>query len=340
MKKTILILLLILLSFSIFAEIITQEFYSIPNKDGQLFHHYLSGNIMPRITAADARIGDEYDSFAGTRACSRAFLSYPIPANCDSLLAEGYALTHAEMRVFIGSSTGNNLVPHTYPIYDGNEPGVSEFTTYIERVALGDSLVIEDWDTPALSSPYVWLTEETFVDTVCLIDSVYYTYFDATQEVLNTIEEDREVLSLRIRLYPDADYDEFTDAMEINTGDLFNIILEYQDWSLIGRVPKITYTFDNNPQSNEELTQPDISLYNQYPNPFNQQINFKSKENGKLQIFNIKGQLVKTLTITPNVEIKWDGKDEKGSPIPVGVYLSRLTTESIITKPRKFLFWK
>ena len=84
--------------------------------------------------------------------------------------------------------------------------------------------------------------------------------------------------------------------------------------------------------SNEEVIQlNEINLYN-YPNPFNPEtkIVFNLLEEGdvKLEIFNIKGQKVKTLmdcyTSPGEFELIWDGKDDNNLQVGSGVYFYQL----------------
>ena len=76
------------------------------------------------------------------------------------------------------------------------------------------------------------------------------------------------------------------------------------------------------------------SLGNNYPNPFNPQttISFNLHENNfvKLEIFNIRGQLVKTL-ISDNYNAGvhsaiWNGIDNRNNPVGSGIYLYKLET--------------
>jgi len=77
-----------------------------------------------------------------------------------------------------------------------------------------------------------------------------------------------------------------------------------------------------------------FQLNQNYPNPFNAgtTIPFTVPEDGAsaaLEVYNIKGQLVKTLVdrrlaAGPH-EITWDATDSHGNPVASGVYLYRLT---------------
>ncbi|MBC8384060.1 MAG: T9SS type A sorting domain-containing protein [Candidatus Cloacimonetes bacterium] len=76
-----------------------------------------------------------------------------------------------------------------------------------------------------------------------------------------------------------------------------------------------------------------ISLSN-YPNPFNPTVNisFNLPESGHLtlEIFNIKGQLIKTLfngsQSSGDNTITWNGLDESSNPVASGIYFSHMET--------------
>jgi flagellar hook assembly protein FlgD len=84
-----------------------------------------------------------------------------------------------------------------------------------------------------------------------------------------------------------------------------------------------------------------------YPNPFNPQtaISFSLAETGhvKLEIYNTKGQLVKTLAkqLLPKGQYSyvWQGKDGKGNHVASGIYLYKLTTSNH-SRTRKMMLLK
>jgi len=97
----------------------------------------------------------------------------------------------------------------------------------------------------------------------------------------------------------------------------------------------------------------DIDLYN-YPNPFNPSgagrspsttISFNIPETGdiKLEVFNIKGQKVKTLidcySAPGKYEVIWDGKDDNGKQVSSGVYFYKMKAGDF-TSVRKMLLMK
>jgi hypothetical protein len=85
-----------------------------------------------------------------------------------------------------------------------------------------------------------------------------------------------------------------------------------------------------------------------YPNPFNPTTNISfslpAEAEIKLNIYNIKGQKVKTLTnsIYPqgNHNVMWNGRDDNGQPVGSGVYFYRLQVDGKTQATRKCLLLK
>jgi len=117
---------------------------------------------------------------------------------------------------------------------------------------------------------------------------------------------------------------------------IYNVeLMEYEGTNYLitiemGNIGLFEYTYV--PSSTEdELPEPDISLYN-YPNPFNPEttisFNLPKTSEIQLEIYNIKGQKVKTLindSLYPgNHSITWNGKDAAGKIVGSGLYLYKL----------------
>ncbi|MDD2331875.1 MAG: FlgD immunoglobulin-like domain containing protein, partial [Candidatus Cloacimonetes bacterium] len=99
----------------------------------------------------------------------------------------------------------------------------------------------------------------------------------------------------------------------------------------------------------EQLAQSPVisALYPNYPNPFNPSTSIKysiaKASNVKLEIFNLKGQKVKTLVNENlprgNFETSWDGTDQAGRKAASGIYLYRLQSDGHI-QSRKMIMMK
>jgi hypothetical protein len=80
-----------------------------------------------------------------------------------------------------------------------------------------------------------------------------------------------------------------------------------------------------------------------YPNPFSSSTRFVISSNSKalcgdMQIFNIKGQLVRSLHISNQInDAVWDGTDSANLPVPSGIYLCKYTDETSLVSTRRIL---
>ncbi|MCD6329918.1 MAG: T9SS type A sorting domain-containing protein [Candidatus Cloacimonetes bacterium] len=90
-------------------------------------------------------------------------------------------------------------------------------------------------------------------------------------------------------------------------------------------------SIDDNPHQNK------FYLYQNNPNPFNSSttISFygttNSHELSQINIFNIKGQKIRTFYCHPELvegSVTWDGKDENNNSIPSGVYFYKMETDN------------
>lgn len=88
-----------------------------------------------------------------------------------------------------------------------------------------------------------------------------------------------------------------------------------------------------------------FALLNNYPNPFNLSttIEFTLPEGGftELVIYNISGQKIRELLsadMTPGVHsVVWDGRDENGTPVSSGIFISRLKNRDNVFSNRMML---
>ena len=79
----------------------------------------------------------------------------------------------------------------------------------------------------------------------------------------------------------------------------------------------------------DEVQSPMVNEISAYPNPMKDEIKIKIKQGNSIpiqgnsiEIFNIKGQLIRSLDLTKG-ETVWDGKDSRGKHSPKGIYLLR-----------------
>ncbi|MCC7431469.1 T9SS type A sorting domain-containing protein [bacterium] len=87
---------------------------------------------------------------------------------------------------------------------------------------------------------------------------------------------------------------------------------------------------------NTNVAPTDFELVGNYPNPFNPttkiEFTVKTAQNAELSVYNVNGQLVKTL-VSGKVEagtqnVVWDATDFAGNRVASGIYFSKLSTEN------------
>ncbi|MCK9309927.1 MAG: T9SS type A sorting domain-containing protein [Candidatus Cloacimonetes bacterium] len=77
-------------------------------------------------------------------------------------------------------------------------------------------------------------------------------------------------------------------------------------------------------------------LSDAYPNPFRAgysssfKVDLKAGESGEITVYNVTGQVVKTMPVTPGYHtLNWDGKDSKGNSCSSGIYFYKLSSPSL-----------
>jgi len=106
--------------------------------------------------------------------------------------------------------------------------------------------------------------------------------------------------------------------------------VDYNSSSFHGPV-SVTVT-GNVPPVLPEVTE----MYNAYPNPFkangstNIEVSLKAGDTGTLTIYNVIGQIVKTVNLTEgNHMVTWNGRDSRGNACGSGIYFYKLSTQTM-----------
>jgi hypothetical protein len=99
------------------------------------------------------------------------------------------------------------------------------------------------------------------------------------------------------------------------------------------------YTLNPNPVD-EHVHPAMTSIYN-YPNPFTTsttfQINTKEKlHNTRLEIFNIRGQMIKQIPVS-STDVNWNGDNEIGESVSSGIYFYKVVSDGFVSSVNKML---
>ncbi len=116
-------------------------------------------------------------------------------------------------------------------------------------------------------------------------------------------------------------------------------------WWMLARLAG--WSGDTSATGDNDFEIKDFELYQNYPNPFNPETtidyNLAQASKVKLSIYNSMGQKIITLINQKEFSgyhsVKWSGLDQKGNPVPTGVYIYSLQINDN-SKTKKMLFLK
>ncbi|MDO9576600.1 MAG: T9SS type A sorting domain-containing protein [Candidatus Cloacimonadales bacterium] len=132
-----------------------------------------------------------------------------------------------------------------------------------------------------------------------------------------------------------GEFEELHISINVTSTGGFDINITLAEGDLTEPI-SLDFRFDtaDNVNAGEELIQA-FKLRQNYPNPFNPSttISFsltaKDAQNAKLEIYNVKGQKIKTfsnlqIAQSPNQQIVWNGLDDAGKATSSGIYFYQL----------------
>ncbi|MDO9576925.1 MAG: lamin tail domain-containing protein [Candidatus Cloacimonadales bacterium] len=229
-----------------------------------------------------------------------------------------------------------------------------------EFLASNDTIMPDEWgefddwlELYNASSSAVDLSGYNLSDNPLILDKWQFpagTMIGAGGYLIVWIDDDEETqgpLHASFKLSADGDNIIISDG-SLNIIDEFSFGIQTTDISM-GRYPNGTGDFifmtptpglsnlSGVPISHDEIPQAAIKLSN-YPNPFNPtttisfSLTAKDAEGAKLEIYNLKGQKIKTfsnlqITKSPNQQIIWNGTDTNIQPVSSGIYFYKLNIE-------------
>ncbi len=223
--------------------------------------------------------------------------------------------------------------------YTGLIPG-QQYTAGVSAVyeGLGESFIVMDFGL----GPYI-CNPPTNASYEIIDDHIHLTWQEP--------EPGSTYPFLNYRIYLDGELFETTELYY----DIYDLV-SGQTY-LVGLTAFYEYLFESDPIEFEimfvgadDVLTLETKLLGNYPNPFNPEttisfnISRKDAKNAKIEIYNLKGQKIKTfpidqLTNQPVNQIIWDGTDENGKEVSSGIYLYKLQTNHK-TFTRKMLLIK
>ena len=252
-----------------------------------------------------------------------------------------------EMDLFDGSSMENIWAPDGGVIviifnYEGAKGDQDIVLTNDEDATL--PVELSSFNAIATADNFAQISWETASELNLLGYNIYRSETENQDQALR-------VTATMITASNQAMGDSYTytdDEVEMNT--TYNYWLQSNDFDgtsqMFGPVTIKITDQENNDIDNIVLGS---QLYGNYPNPFNPETSISysvsQPQHVKLEVYNMKGQLVKTLlnkqveTANTKLNVVWNGKDNNNNDVSSGIYLYKLITDNY-SKTNKMILMK
>ena len=306
--KTIIFLIILVPGF-LFAQVITDTLWSVPQLDGEIGYRPYSGTFGMNTGSTFLRAGDGYDPFMMENVFVRSYLSYDL-SNLPSL--DSTNIIQAIVGVYQFRSFGNEQ-PNVFPIW--NVAGGDTHFCVLDHIDYGYSLDLSDWTAGDPGDPQTLHTKIGVIS-----DNANYEYktMDVTNFVREDIQNGKYYNQYRMRFTIDTDNDIYSDALTMHSGNSYS-----------SPMPFLKVQYDTT-HSTIEKTGEVISYFNlsqNYPNPFNSFTNISYSLMRKsfvcLTIIDPNGKIIEILIedMKPagRYIVQFDASD-----LPSGIYSYRL----------------
>jgi len=283
---------------------IIDTLHCVDELNGVISFNYTQQYIIAYQGEHYCYIGDLYDFWLSEMCANYGYFSYEAP---EPVI--GYHLNSAVLFYYVDYMVGNGTL-NIYPQFD-MPWGVVEPPLLIDHIDYGTSISWQDISPVILNPPRV------------LIDSLATDLqsSNVSDWVQEDIENERAYIQCRIWLMNDSDWDGSDDHIVIHN-------------FLASRKSYIVVEFSPDSTSIDDTIIPTIKNVSNAPNPFTEStsISFELSKTELIQlsIYNVKGQLIKTLINSiqakGNHNIVWNGTDGENTSVSSGIYFYRLVT--------------
>ncbi len=326
-----------------------------------------SGSSSSSWTQVDVDLASQYEGQT-VKLGFRAASDFTVTANgwfIDDIAITGTTidsyLVEGNITLVGGENSVNNVYVETedymtYPDVDGNFKLVLPYGEYDVTNSLAGYSTKVSTVSELTSNTLQSITEElTYLEKADNLTkeenseliTLSWDYTDDIDDVLTNFQILRKYYTGDWEVKGTTENTTYVDTILVNGDYQYKVVAVYgQDMSHDSNI--IAFTFENG-VDNENDIHPVIvnSLSKNYPNPFNPEttINFSINEPGKveLNVYNIKGQLVKTLVndfrSSGSHSVVWHGKNNNNKSVASGVYFYRIKTDNY-TKTHKAILMK
>jgi len=322
MKLKLVILLFMLLHFTfLIADTIIDSVYANASLTGsinfsqeiQSYFIYFWGIFMGDIGDNGMYPPSDNNSYG------QGYISFSLP-----IIPDNCEIDSAYIRLYQYEGNGNTgygaTNPQNFPVWD--VVGGDTIKCIVSHIDYGNELDVGDWEKGDTGNPY---TYQHNIGVMTESGEVGYRYLDVTSSVMQDYELSRDKTQYRINFDGiDTDWDGLYD----------NIEFKRPGYPLEEHRPKLFIIYKEIVNIEEEIIDDVVFCITNNPNPFNPItiINYSiaNEANVELDVYNIKGQKVKTLINEMkepgHYQAIWDGTDNNKKQVASGVYLYRLST--------------
>ncbi|MBT3169424.1 MAG: T9SS type A sorting domain-containing protein [Candidatus Cloacimonetes bacterium] len=321
--KHLLTFLLIVFVFATLSaqETIVDTVYSISELDGCIATTSMHGTIV-NTNSSTFYVGDEDAGLFDDEVFYVGYLSFELPE-----LPADFYLESAYLYIYQSNSFGNSIYGD-YPEYNIEGMPPQYFDCSIYHIEYGNSLDVADYPFQCLD----WSQSISDSPTIGWREKVQ------TEMVLDDIENNRQFVQFCLDINsPNFDNDGLDDYLTFETAETTT------DFR-----PHMVYVINSMPGNSQDdvIDSPNATNLSVFPNPFTGEttISFSLTtnlhENARIEIFNVKGQLVETLsnlqiTNSANQEIIWDANNFAN-----GIYFYKLVVGGIAIDTKKMMLIK
>jgi len=290
--------------------VIVDSLFAVDELSGSIYYRRNYTTVDVCWQEGETYIGDYYSWAWMYHFASIGYLSFELP-----MIPDGYHLQSAHLMMYIGAMVGNST-SSVYPIF--NSGGYSVYPEGIlEHIDYGDTFNSNDVIPSNVYGTHTFFTHET-------LSTPSWVSYDVTECLAMDFAENRSLTQYRIYLNGFSDWDNRDDYIATNTSS----------YAFFQYSPKIVYTLSDGTFVDDPAIPQTTLFVSCYPNPFRSTntISVKASKPGscKLRIYNLKGQLIRTqsanLDTAGGHSFQWDGRDDAGRRVGVGIYLAEVET--------------
>jgi len=302
------IFLILLLSAFLFAQVITDTLWSVPQLDGGISYRPASGIFTMGTNSFGFYPGDGFDLFLQQEVFSRGYLSFNI---YSFSIPNSINILSAVIGIYQLRSVGNDQL-NIFPIWNVS-CGDTHFCV-LDHINYGSYLDLGDWTAGDPGDPQTLHTNIGVISSNAVVE---YKILDVTPYLREDVQNGRFYNQYRMRFTIDTDFDLLGDWLTFYSGN-----------TTVGSKPYLAVEYEIvNFIANNTATIYDFHLEQNYPNPFNgiTTITYSLLKGGnvKLDILDNAGKIVDILYkgYQPAGEYRLNWNAEKFAS---GIYFYRL----------------